>query len=69
MTPIHPENNVRPQKGTSIKKENDLKGSINHGLMKERVTQVQGNNTRGSQRPVRENIPSGNGGGGLFWRN
>ena len=64
ITPIHPENNVRPQKGTSIKKENDLKGSTNHELMKERVTQVQGNDTRGSQRPVRENIPSGNGGGG-----
>ena len=45
ITPIHPENNVRPQKGTSIKRENDLKGSTNHGLMKERVTQVQGNDT------------------------
>ena len=64
ITPIHPENNVRPQKGTSIKRENDLKGSTNHGLAKERVTQVQGNDTRGSQRPVRENISLGNGGGG-----
>ena len=64
ITPIHPENNVRPRKGTSIKRENDLKGSTNHGLVKERVTQVPGNDTRGSQRPVRENIPSGNGGGG-----
>ena len=64
ITPIHPENNVRPQKGTSIKGTNDLKGSTGHGLMKERVTQVQGNNTRGSQRSVRENIPLGNGGGG-----
>ena len=64
ITPIHPENNVRPQKGTSIKRENDLKGSTNHGLTKERVTQVQGNDTRGSQRPVRENIPLGNGDGG-----
>ena len=45
ITPIHPENKVGPQKGTSIKKENDLKGSTNYGLMKERVTQVQGNNT------------------------
>ena len=45
ITPIHPENNVRPQKGTSIKGMNDLKGSTGHGLMKERVTQVQGNNT------------------------
>ena len=43
MTPIHPENNERPQKGTSTKRGNDLKGSTNHGLMKERVTQVQGN--------------------------
>ena len=64
ITSIHPENNVRPQKGTSIKKENDLKGSTNHGLTKGRVTQVQGNDIRGSQRPVREKIPSGNGGGG-----
>ena len=64
ITPIHPENNVRPQKGTSIKRENDLKGSTNHGLMKERVTQVQGNDTRGSQGPGRVNNPPGNGGGG-----
>ena len=64
ITPIHPENNVRPQKGTSIKKESDFKGSTNHGLTKERVTQVPGNDTQGSQRPVGENIPSGNGGGG-----
>ena len=45
ITPIHPENKVRPQKGTSIKRENVLKGSTNHGLTKERVTQVQGNET------------------------
>ena len=45
ITPIHPENNEGPQKGTSIKRENDLKGSTNHELMKERVTQVQGNDT------------------------
>ena len=64
ITPIHPENNVGPQKGTSIKRENDLKGSTNHGLTKERVTQVQGNDTRGSQEPVRVNNPPGNGGGG-----
>ena len=64
ITPIHPENNVRPQKGTSIKRENDLKGSTNYGLTKERVTQVQGNNTRGRQGPVRVNNPPGNGGGG-----
>ena len=45
ITPIHPENNVRPQKGTSIKRENDLRGSTDHGLTKEKVTQVQGNDT------------------------
>ena len=45
ITLIHPENNVKPQKGTSIKKESDFKGSTNHGLTKERVTQVQGNDT------------------------
>ena len=64
ITPIHPENNVRPQKGTSIKRENDLKDSTNHGLTKERVTQVQSSGTRGSQGPVRVKNPSGNGGGG-----
>ena len=64
ITPIHPENNVRPQKGTSIKRENDFKGSTNYELTKERVTQVQGSDTRGSQGPSRENIPPGNGGGG-----
>ena len=64
ITPIHPENNERPQKGTSTKRENDLKGSTNHGLTKERVTQVQGNDTRGSQGPVRVKNPLGNGGGG-----
>ena len=45
ITPIHPDNNERPQKGTSIKRENDLKGSTNNGLTKERVTQVQGSDT------------------------
>ena len=40
ITPIHPENNVRPQKETSTKTENDLKGSPKHGLMKGRVTQM-----------------------------
>ena len=64
ITPIHPENNVRPQKGTSIKRENDLKGSTNHGLTKERVTQVQGSGTRKSQGSVRVKNPLGNGGGG-----
>ena len=64
ITPIHPENNVRPQKWTPIKKGSDFKGSTNYGLTKERVTQVQGNNIQGSQGPVRANNPSGNGGGG-----
>ena len=57
ITPIHPENNVRPQKGTPIKKESDFKCSTNYGLTKERVTQVQGNNIQGSQGPVRANNP------------
>ena len=60
ITPILPENNERPQKGTSIKKESDFKGSTSHGLMKERVTQVQGSETQRSQRPVRKSISSGN---------
>ena len=64
ITPIHPENNVRPQKGISIKRESDFKGSNNHRLAKERVTQVQGKQTPGSQGPGRENIPLENGGGG-----
>ena len=64
ITPIHPENNVRLQKETSTKRENDLKGSTKHRLMKERVTQMQGNDTRGSQGPVRVNNPPRNGGGG-----
>ena len=66
IPPIHPENNVRPQKGTSTKRENDLKGSTNYGLTKERVTQVQSSGTRGSQGPVRVKNPPGNGGGGDF---
>ena len=61
---MHPESKVRPQKGTSIKGESDLKDSTSHGLTKERVSQVQGNDTRRNQKSVRENIPSGNGGGG-----
>ena len=64
ITPIHPENNVKPRKGTSIKRENDFKGSNNHRLAKERVTQVKGKQTPGSQGPGRENIPLENGGGG-----
>ena len=64
ITPIHSENNERPQGGTSIKRENDLKGGTNYGLTKERVTQVQGSDTRGSQGPVRDRNPPGNRGGG-----
>ena len=64
ITPIHLENNVRSQKGTSIKRDNDFKGSNNYRLVKEKVTQVQGKQTPGSQGPGRENIPLGNGGGG-----
>ena len=64
ITPIHPENNERSQKGTSTKRANDLKGSTNYGLTKERVTQVQGSDTWGSQGPVRVENPPGNGGGG-----
>ena len=51
ITPIHPENNVKPQKGTSIKGENDPMGSINYRIARERVTQVRGNETQGSQGP------------------
>ena len=64
IPPICLENNVRPQKGTSAKRENDLKGSTNYGLTKERVTQIQGGGTRESQGPVRIKNPLGNGGGG-----
>ena len=53
ISPIHPENNVKPQKGTPAQRGNDLKGSTNYGLSKERVTQVQSSGTRGSQGPVR----------------
>ena len=45
ITPIHPENNVKPQKGTSIEGENDPMGSINYRVARERVTQVRGNET------------------------
>ena len=64
ITPILPENNERSQKGTSTKRANDLKGSTNYGLTKERVTQVQGSDTRGSQGPIRVKNPPGNRGGG-----
>ena len=64
ITPIHPESNVKPQWGISIKGENDLMGSTNYRLATERITQVQGNETRGSQGLGRVNNPPGNGGGG-----
>ena len=43
ITQIHLGNNVKPQKGISIKGENDLKDSTNHRLARERVTQGQSN--------------------------
>ena len=46
ITPIQPEKNERPQEGISTKGANDLQGSTNYGLTKERVTQVQGSDTR-----------------------
>ena len=64
ISPIHPEDNEGPQTGTSSKRVNDLKGSTNYGLTKERVTQVQGSNTQESQKPVRDRNPPGNRGGG-----
>ena len=64
ITPIQPEKNERPQEGISTKGANDLQGSTSYGLTKERVTQVQGSDTRGSQGPVRDRNPPGNGGGG-----
>ena len=45
ITPIHPEGNVKPQKGTSNKGENDPMSSTNYRLARERVTQVRGNET------------------------
>ena len=64
ISPIHPENSVKPQKGTSVQRGNDLNSSTNYGLSKERVTQVQSSGTRGSQGLERiKNLP-GNGGGG-----
>ena len=62
ITPIYPKDNEGPQTGTSSKRVNDLKGSANYGLTKERVTQVQDSNTQESQKPVRD--PPGNGGEG-----
>ena len=64
ITSILPENDVGLQRETSTKRGNDLKGSTNYGLTKERVTQVQSSGTQGSQGPVRVQNPPGNGGGG-----
>ena len=64
ITPILPDNDVGPQREISTKRENDLKGSTNYGLTKERVTQVQSSGTWGSQGPVRVQNPPRNGDGG-----
>ena len=45
ITTIHLKNNVKPPKGTSITGENDLKGSTNHRLPREGITQEPGNKT------------------------
>ena len=63
-TPIHLENNEGSQTGTSSKRVSDLKGNTNYELTKERVTQVQGSDTRESQKPIRNRDPPGNGGRG-----
>ena len=55
---------MRPQEGTSAQRGNNLKGSTNYGLSKERVTQVQSSGTQGSQRLERIKNLSGNGGRG-----
>ena len=64
ISPIHPENNVRPRKGTSAERGNDLQSGTNYGLSKERVTQVQSSGTWGSQGPMGIKNSSGNVGGG-----
>ena len=64
ITPKHLGNNIEQQKGIPIKGENDLKDSNNYRLARERVTQGQGNESRGNQGPSRVNNPPGNGGGG-----
>ena len=45
ITPKHLENNLEQQRGIPNKEENDLKGSTNNRLARERVTQVHGNET------------------------
>ena len=64
ISPVLPENNEGPQKRTYGKRENDLKGSTSHGLVKGRAAQIKSSETQGDQRPERRNIPSGDGGGG-----
>ena len=64
ITPIHPEDNIKPQKGTPIEEGNDLKGGISYGLTRERITQIQGNERQGSRGLSRVTHPPGNGGGG-----
>ena len=61
---IRPENDVGPQKGTFIRKENDVKYNTNYGLSKERVNQAQGSPAWESQGPERVKNPPGNRGGG-----
>ena len=64
ISPILPENNEGLQKGTYVKRENDLKGSTSHALVKGRAAQIKDRETQEGQRPGRRNILSGNGGGG-----
>ena len=64
ISPILPENNEGLQKGTYVKRENDLKGSTSCALVKGRAAQIKDRETQEGQRPGRRNILSGNGGGG-----
>ena len=61
ISPILPEDRENSQRGTSTKRVNDLKGSTDYGLIKERVTQIRGSEMRGGHRPDIKNISSGNG--------
>ena len=69
ITPKHLGSNIEQQKGIPNKGEDDPKDSTNHRLARERVTQGQSSESRGSQGPSRVNNPPGNGGGGDSWRN
>ena len=64
ITPILPECDVGPQRETSTRRENDLKGRTGYGLTKERVTQIQGNEIQERQGPDRVPKLPGNGDGG-----